>query len=246
MKQSRRQKTRKTILLITFLFFPIVLYYFSPYLIIAGGSEGIIAGSFISFVGMFLGSLFLGRVFCSWLCPGGATQELCAKVNSKDFNGIRRNLIKYFVWAPWISIVAIVFIQSGGIIAIDPFYQTYYGISITDVTSVITFLVFASLIAGIALAAGKRAFCHSGCWMAPFMIIGRKIRNMGKWPSLHLVADKNQCINCQTCTRGCPMSLDVNSMVQKESMENSECILCGTCADNCPKNAIRLSFGTKK
>ena len=61
-----------------------------------------------------------------------------------------------------------------------------------------------------------------------------------------LVADKNQCINCQTCARNCPMSLDVNSMVQNESMENSECILCGTCADNCPKNAIKLSFGTEK
>ena len=246
MKESRRQKTRKAILLIMFFFFPIVFYYFSPYLIIAGGSEGIIVGSFISFAGMLLGSLFLGRVFCGWLCPGGATQELCARVNSKNFNGKRRNMIKYFIWIPWISIVAFVFVQAGGIIAVDPFYQTYYGISISDITSVITFLVFASLIAGIALVAGKRAFCHLGCWMAPFLIIGRKIRNLGKWPSLQLVADKNQCINCQTCTGGCPMSLDVNSMVQTESMENSECILCGTCADNCPKNAIRLSFGTKK
>ena len=42
--------------------FPIVYYYLSPYLIIAGGSEGIIAGSFISFIGMFIGSLFLFRL----------------------------------------------------------------------------------------------------------------------------------------------------------------------------------------
>ena len=39
------------------------------------------------------------------------------------------------------------------------------------------------------------------------------------------------------------MSLEVNSMVQKNSMENSECILCGSCVDNCPKQVIKYSFG---
>lgn len=246
MEQSRRQKKRKSILLVMVFVFPIVFYYLSPYLIIEGGSEGIIAGSFISFLGMFIGSLFLGRLFCGWLCPGGATQDLCLRVNNKNFNGKKRNLIKYFVWAPWVSIVAIVFIQSGGVRAIDPFYQTYYGISISDVYSAITFLVFAFLIAGVSLAAGKRAFCHSGCWMAPFMIIGRKIRNAVNWSSLQLVADKEKCTSCHICSKSCSMSLDVNSMVQSGSMENSECILCGSCVDNCPRHVIKYSFGTKK
>jgi ferredoxin-type protein NapH len=138
------------------------------------------------------------------------------------------------------------FVNAGGVNAVDPFYQTYYGISIQDVQSVILFLIIAGIFAGIALAAGKRASCHTICWMAPFMIIGRKIRNAINLPALQLVADKNECINCKTCTRNCPMSLDVNSMVQNYTMKNSECILCGTCADNCPKNAIKLSFGTKK
>jgi polyferredoxin len=246
MKKGQRQKIRKSLSLIMVALFPIVFYYLSPYLIIAGGSEGIIVGSFISFLSMFIGSLFLGRLFCGWICPGGATQELCMRVNSKSYNGKKRNWIKYFIWAPWITIVAIVFVQSGGVRAIDPFYQTYYGISISDLTSAVTFLIFFSIISGVSIAAGKRAFCHSGCWMAPFMVIGRKIRNAGKWSALHLVADKNQCINCRTCTKGCPMSLDVNSMVQSGSMENSECILCATCADNCPKAAIRLAFGNEK
>ncbi|WP_455278313.1 4Fe-4S binding protein, partial [[Eubacterium] cellulosolvens] len=179
MKVDLRQKIRKSFLVLTVLLFPIVYYYLSPYLIIAGGSEGIIVGSFISFVGMFIGSLFLGRLFCGWLCPGGATQELTLRVNSKEYNGKKRNWIKYIIWVPWISVVTIVFLQSGGIKTIDPFYQTYYGISISDMMSAITFLIFFFIIAGVSLAAGKRAFCHSGCWMAPFMIIGRKIRNAG-------------------------------------------------------------------
>jgi ferredoxin-type protein NapH len=246
MKQNRRQKTRKALLLVMFVLFPIIYYYFSPYLIIMGASEGIIAGSFITFSAMLIGSLFLGRFFCGWICPAGATQELCFKVNNKNFKGGKRNWIKYFIWAPWITIIAVMFVQAGGVSTVDPFYQTYYGISIQDFQSVILFLVIAGLIAGIALAAGKRASCHTICWMAPFMIIGRKIRNSINLPALQLVADKNECSNCLTCTRNCPMSLDVNSMVQQDTMENAECILCGTCADNCPKKAIKLSFGTRK
>ena len=52
--------------------------------------------------------------------------------------------------------------------------------------------------------------------MAPFMIIGRWIRNRFGWPSLRLVADASACSRLQTCTNNCPMSLDVNAMVQIE------------------------------
>jgi len=228
-----------------FALFPIIYYYFSPYLIIMGASEGVIAGSFITFSAMLVGSLFLGRVFCGWICPAGATQELCFRINDKEFRNGKRNWIKYFIWTPWIAIIVLMFVQVGGVRAVDPFYQTYYGISIFDVPSVVLFFTIAGLIAGIAIVVGKRASCHMICWMAPFMIIGRKIRNAINLPALQLVADKDVCINCKTCTRICPMSLDVNSMVQKESMEDSECILCGSCVDSCPKRAIALSFGTR-
>lgn len=229
-----------------FFLFPITYYYFSPYLIIMGASEGVISGSLITFTAMLIGSIFFGRLFCGWICPAGATQELCFKLNNKDFKGGKRNWIKYFIWVPWIAVITVMFVQAGGITAFDPFYQTYYGISIQDIQSIVLFFVITGLIAGIALAAGKRASCHTICWMAPFMIIGRKIRNAINLPALQLVADKNECTNCKICSRNCPMSLDVNSMVQKEAMENSECILCANCADNCPKNAIKLTFGTKK
>ena len=44
----------------------------------------------------------------------------------------------------------------------------------------------------------------------------------------------------------CPMSLDVNGMVQIGKMENTECILCGACMDNCSQRAIRYSFSAEK
>jgi ferredoxin-type protein NapH len=242
----KRQQTRKLLVILMFVLFPVIYYYFSPYLIIMGASEGIVTGSLLVFAGLFFSSLFVGRVFCGWICPAGATQELCAMVRKKSVKNGKKNLIKYAIWAPWITIIALMFFQAGGVKAVDPLYQTYYGISISDIYSLVIFLAIAGLIAGLALAIGKHAACYTICWMAPFMIIGRKIRNASNWPSLQLQADKTKCVNCKACDRICPMSLEVNDMVQKNSMENSECILCGSCVDNCPKQVIKYNFGKNK
>ena len=53
-----RQRVRKTILVISFLLFPITIWYFSPYLIIQAASEHILNGSFIVFVTMLILSMF--------------------------------------------------------------------------------------------------------------------------------------------------------------------------------------------
>ena len=240
-----RQKARISIAVLMVFLFPVVFYYLSPYLVLMGAAEGVIAGDAIAFAGMFLSSLFLGRAWCGWVCPAGATQELCSRVNGRAFNGRKRNLVKYAIWVPWVAIVVVMFGQAGGIKAVDPLYQTYYGISVQDYTSAIMFAAIAGAIALFALAAGKRAACHAICWMAPFMIIGRKLSNAAHVPALHLEADKSRCVNCKTCTRGCSMSLDVNAMVQAQAMENSECILCGKCVDSCPKKAIHYAFGSQ-
>ncbi len=238
----KRQQVREALAVIMFVLFPVIFYYMSPYLVIMGASEGIIAGSLITFIALFISSLFLGRAYCGWVCPAGATQELCMKINRRNFKNGRANWIKYAIWLPWITIIVIMFLRAGGVTGIDPLYQTYYGVSITGVESVITFLIVAGIFAAIALATSKRGACHTICWMAPFMIIGQKISNRIKLPSLKLQSDKSKCSNCKLCTNNCPMSLDVNSMVQKGFIRNSECILCGTCVDNCPKKAISFQF----
>ena len=240
-----RQQVRKTLLAIMLVLFPITFYYFSPYLIIMGGSEGIVAGSLLTFASLFISSLFLGRAYCGWICPAGASQEVFTSIRKKPFKNGRANFVKYIIWVPWVSIIVLMFLRAGGVKAIDPLYQTYYGISIQDLPSLITFVLIFGLIVGIALVLGKRGSCHTICWMAPFMVIGRILRNRINSPALQLVADKSKCVNCGTCNRNCAMSLDVNSMVQKQSMENVECILCGKCVDGCPKKAIRYDFGKK-
>lgn len=94
----KRQRLRKLLLVVSFLLFPITLYYFSPALIINAGLEGIINGSFIVFVLMFLFSIPFGRLFCAYICPAGGLQECAFSVNEKLPKQGWRNYIKYIIW----------------------------------------------------------------------------------------------------------------------------------------------------
>jgi ferredoxin-type protein NapH len=235
-----RQKIRKGIVLFSFFLFPATFYYFSPYLIIDATTKGIINGSFIIFCLMFISSLVLGRGFCGWVCPGAGCQEAIVLARNKQIR--KGDAIKWIIWIPWISIIVILAIRRGGYKEIDFLYQTKHGFSIGDVYGLIIYFVVLLLIVIPAFIVGKRSFCHHICWMAPFMILGRKIRNTFGWPSLQLVAEPEICSHCHKCTYNCPMSLPVEGMVRQNNMENAECILCGNCIDGCKDNVIRYAF----
>ena len=243
-----RQRIRRALLLLSLLTFPITLYYFSPALIIQGAAEGIVTGSFVAFGLMFLSALFLGRLWCGWACPAGALQDIGAPINHHPAPRKRLDWIKWLIWLPWIGLIAVLAIQAGGFRAIDPFFQIDGGLTLlqTDPPWFIVYYVIITLFLGLALAFGRRAGCHTICWMAPFMVLGRKVRNLFRWPALRLKADEKACIDCSLCDRACPMSLNVNQMVHAHTMENSGCILCGSCVDTCPKDVIHYSFSRGK
>jgi polyferredoxin len=243
-----RQRIRKALLLLSLLLFPITLYYFSPALIIQGASQGVVNGSFIVFSLMFLAALFLGRLWCGWACPGGALQEFGAPINDRPGPGGRWNWAKWVIWIPWIGLIAFIAIQAGGYRAVDPFFQIDGGLTVlqTQPPWFIIYYVIVALFLGLAVVFGRRAACHTVCWMAPFMILGRKIRNLFRWPALRLRAGADVCIDCKRCNQACPMSLDVNGMVHANTMEHSECVLCGSCIDICPQDVIEYTFSSGK
>jgi polyferredoxin len=243
-----RQRIRRALLLLSLLLFPITLYYFSPVLIIQGAAEGVVTGSFIVFGLMFLSALFLGRLWCGWVCPGGALQELAGSINNGRAPRRKLSWIKWAIWLPWIGLIAFTAIEARGYRAIDPFFQIDGGLTLlqTDPPWFIVYYVIIVLFLGLAIVFGRRAGCHTVCWMAPFMILGRQVRNRFRWPALRLTADEAACIDCGRCTRECPMSLDVNDMVHAETMENRGCVLCGSCVDTCPKDAIHYTLSAGK
>lgn len=247
----RRQAIRRTLLLLAFIAFPVTMNYFSPYLIVDGAFKGIVNGSLIVFASMFLGSLIFGRLWCGWLCPAAGLQEPLLRVNSRRV-GRRADLVKWFIWVPWVSLVVFAVVRAGGYKSLNPLYGTVGGISVAGdaerpvLAAYVTYFLVVLLFFGLALALGRRGGCHSVCWMAPFMIVGRAARNTLAWPSLRLVSDRAACKECGACTTACPMSIDVRGMVARGSMEDSECVLCGTCCDACTSHVIRFSFSSGK
>ncbi|MDO5154716.1 MAG: 4Fe-4S binding protein [Eubacteriales bacterium] len=239
-----RQRIRKCMLIISLLLFPITIWYMSPYLIIQGAMEGIASGSFLVFIAMLLGSVFGGRSFCGWLCPVGGLQECLFAVNDKVPKQGGRNRIKYMIWSIWIMMVILCFIFRNKTIRIDFFYMTDHGISIADIYNYVIYYGVLILVLIPAILFGKRAFCHYFCWMAPFMVIGTKLREQLHLPGIHVQGKKESCIGCKKCNQVCPMGIDVVACVENRQQVDTECIQCGACVDHCPKKA--LCFGMKR
>jgi ferredoxin-type protein NapH len=240
----KRQRIRRILISACAVLFPVVFFYFSPYLIIMAAGERVVAGAFIVFGSLFVVSLIAGRAFCGWLCPMGGIAEATSKARDKRIRRRWIDWIKMAYWPIWLGLIALTAVRAGGFSRVDFLYQTWHGISVSNVGSAVLAVVIIGLVVVLTLAVGRRAFCHSLCWISPFMILGTWIRDRLRLASLKLTATPITCVSCGACTRNCPMSLDVREgMVARGDMRNRECILCGTCADGCPTETIAFRFG---
>jgi ferredoxin-type protein NapH len=241
---KNRQKLRKGLIIGMFLLFPVTIYYFSPVLILQGAALGLLSGSAAVFGLQFLSSLILGRAFCGWACPAGGLQEIAMNFRDRRVGRKRIRWIKFVIWLPWFLSFVFLLLQAGGIREVNPIWRTAKGVSVSDISSLIIYLLIVLLFVLLSATIGRRAGCHTICWMAPFMVIGRKIRNILTWPSLRLRVETQKCIQCGRCTKACPMSIEVMDLVQVDNLETQDCILCGSCVDVCPKDVIHFTFSS--
>ena len=237
----KRQEVRKTIGLVALLLFPATIFYMSPYLSVVGAASGVITGSLIFFLALFVSAIFLRRAHCGWTCLSAGIHDAGLFYITKKV-GVKSRILKYVIWVPWFAaIVALLCVH--GIEKVDPFAGTTYGFSVTDVHGYVILYFFLALILTLALVVGRRSFCHHVCWMAPFLVLGDKIGRALHIPSLHLDARVEKCNGCGLCAQRCPMSLPVKEMVSAGNMRHTDCILCGECVDGCKREAIGYLFG---
>ncbi|HII98757.1 MAG TPA: 4Fe-4S binding protein [Methanoregula sp.] len=239
---SSRQRMRLFLIILSFILYPVTFAYISCPIITEAAGLGIVTGGLVVFALLFLGSLVLGRLWCGWLCPSGGLQELVRLIRDLRLRTTKIDWLKFLVFLGIFGGIGYAIWSAGGLSTIDLFYRTEHGISVLAAGGVAALVGPVIIILIFTLVFGRRGFCHTFCPIAPMLMIGRKIQNLFRWPALQLAADSSRCTGCGRCTRECPMSLDVNAMVQQEKMENSECIICGNCADTCPQGAIRYAW----
>lgn len=238
-----RQRIRLTVLFIILITFPLTLNYFSVFLIIQASSEGVMAFSFFFWAAFATTSLLFGRAACGYICPLGAYQETKDRMSPKKFSRIRYlKTIKYVFAVAWVGAIVVFAVLAGGYREINLLYNTQSGVSVDSAQSWFTFFTIVIVILLPVFLIGKRGFCHYFCPWGVLNMLGTRIKNFFRWPSLHLEVTGEKCQQCHTCDQNCPMSLPVNQMVQQKSMRYNECILCGTCADNCPNGVIKYSW----
>jgi len=243
-KVATRQKARLAILFFMVLTFPILMNYFSVFLIIEGSSKGVMVFSFFFWTAWVVAALFLGRAGCGWLCPLGAYQETKDRMVPKNLTQIKNlKWIKYTLAVAWVGAIVYFAIAAGGYKTINLLYNTSSGVSVDSAQSWFTWGTIVLVILLPAFLIGRRGFCHYFCPWGVLNTVSTKIKDFFRWPSLHLKSAKEKCKQCRTCLTNCPMSLSVGDMIQSGSVENDECILCGTCVDNCPNGAIKYSWG---
>ncbi|OGO23380.1 MAG: hypothetical protein A2144_01045 [Chloroflexi bacterium RBG_16_50_9] len=242
-EKSPRQKVRLIILFLMVILFPITMNYFSVFLIIEGSSQGIMTFSFFFWSLWTLTTLVFGRAACGYLCPLGAFQETKDRMAPKQLKNIKYlKITKYILAVSWVGAIIYFAIAAGGYRTINLLYNTDSGVSIDSAQSWFTYGTIVLVILLPVFFIGKRGFCRYFCPWGVLNMVGTKIKNFFRLPSLHLESNKERCKQCRTCLANCPMSLPVAEMVQADSMKNDECILCGTCVDNCPNKAIRYSW----
>ncbi|MGA3245355.1 MAG: 4Fe-4S binding protein [Bacteroidota bacterium] len=235
------QKIRKPIVISTAILFHLLLIFhlfFSPVIIVAASYKGIINASFIAFVLVLLLSLFLGRAYCSWFCPGCGVQEIMSLFVRKKSKNTKALYIKYFIFAIWISAIITGYMLHG----FHKIDLTYGMTGVSFTRKIILTLGAVVIIVPLTAVFGQFASCKYICWQAPFMIVGTKIRDYFQLAGLRLKADTGKCNSCEVCNTKCPMNIEVMENVKNNDMKNIECILCGNCIDSCEHKVIKFTI----
>ena len=210
-------------------------------------------------------TLVFGRVYCSVICPLGVMQDVISWISGRRRKKKYRfswspakSWLRYSVLALFIlALVA----GAGSLAALLAPYSSYGRIVSSLLAPV--YQSGNNLLAWFAERAGSYAFYEKEVWIkslptfiiaaVTFIIIfvlawrnGRTYCNtvcpvgtvlgfLARFSLFRPVIDKDRCVNCKLCARGCKAAcIDISS----HKIDYSRCVACMDCIGNCHKGAI--------
>jgi polyferredoxin len=194
---------------------------------------------------------FLARgAFCGWICPLGFLQDLMAGFSafvqrhvpsaSRAMRALRRGaaplavldrplrLLKYAVlaWAIWGTAVfgVMVFRDVDPWIAILNIAQESVGFGLAILALTLLGALFVD-----------RPWCRYAC------PLGAANGIVARFSPVRLERQAAACVDCNLCTRSCPMGLEVATAT---AITSADCIGCLECVEACPRaGALELRVG---
>jgi polyferredoxin len=168
------------------------------------------------------------KLFCGWVCPVGALQELMHEIPlAKRFkvrlpfrvtNGIRV--------AAFVLFVPLVFVVGRSIFDyINPFHALHWTFAAYEMFVLVVVMVAALFI--------FRPFCYLLCPLGLFTWILERIS------IARIQVDTERCVTCYNCIEEAPCPAIGAILDGKRTAP--DCHSCGKCLDICSENAIRFS-----
>ncbi len=198
-------------------------------------SHGVFFPAFIAmFAAMIIPNLIGKKLYCGWVCPLGALQELVNKVpfryRWRQFNFTAFNSVRMFLLVMFFLTLFLVSEQIG-------VYNIYQPINFFELLhwSIDTLFVVMLVVLVIASLVIYRPFCHLICpigalaWLSGFVAPG-KIR-----------VDHARCDDCMECVEKSPCAA-ISKLIDETTVAAPDCTSCGECLNTCPRDAIKFSF----
>jgi len=193
--------------------------------------------SIILLVVYIIGTIFLGRVFCGYICPFGSVQEWIYKIARKLYLPkfeFPDKLDKYLRYLKYVVLLAVVYYSFylGDLVFrnYDPYNALmHFGNEYEEkyiAYGLLALFLFLSLFA-------KNIWCRYFCPLGAFFGITKK------FSFLKLKRDNNTCIKCNACDIVCPAHLPVKDL---DTVTSPDCISCGQCVGRCPKSSLSYSL----
>lgn len=154
--------------------------------------------------------------------------------------GLRK--IRYVLGILWFGLIIYSIARHMPYLQLHFFYNTESYVSTDSIHALMRYYMILGGLMIFSFIFGKRGGCHYVCPMSILNIIGSKLSHFLRLPALKVKSNDNPCIHCKKCNAACPMSLDVEKMVEEKNMQHTECITCGECAKACPKKCIDYKF----
>jgi len=195
----------------------------------------------VSIIVPVLLTLVLGKVFCSWICPGYVLFELSGKLRRLlRFAEIEPGSVKFSHGNKYIFLLVGLAVAAA---TSAPLFSLIYPPAVISRT--LHAWVFGTALTGMVvllLVIVAMEVLVSPRWWCRTMCPGGALYGLlGKYRLVRVTLKKSACTGCRECIPVCEAG--INPITQSESIE---CDNCGVCLKHCGDAALYLTIGLPK